>query len=196
MPEVSTPPGAALDNRTVLRDLAAAREIEEAVERLIALRDERYSQSRPRYWGVVDFSRDSAEPRLFVLDVKQGEAKGYLCAHGRGSEGASDDGHANVFSNMPGSEATSLGIYRCAETYEGGNGYSLKLDGLEATNFNAQDRHIVMHGANYVSEAFAKANGRIGRIGRSEGCPALDHKHAKTVIDQLKQGSFLIHWKA
>jgi L,D-transpeptidase-like protein len=43
-----------------------------------------------------------------------------------------------------------------------------------------------------VSEEFAK---KYKRIGRSEGCPALDHKYSRTVIDQLKQGSFLILWK-
>ena len=110
-----------------------------------------------------------------------------------GSEGPSDDGFANVFSNKRGSNATSLGIYRCAETYEGHNGYSLRLDGLEPTNSNARDRAVVVHGADYVSEEFAR---RHSRVGRSDGCPALDHKHARTVIDQLKLGSLLMHWAA
>jgi hypothetical protein len=191
--ETASVAAAAPNDEAVLREMAQAHGIEEPVDCLIALRNERYPQSRPRYWGVVDFGLHSAKPRLFVLDVKAATATAYLCAHGRGSEGASDDGYANIFSNVPGSEATSLGIYRCAETYQGANGYSLKLDGLEATNSNARDRYIVMHGATYVSKEFAREHGRIGR---SEGCPAVDHDYAETIIDQLKEGSFLIHWRS
>ena len=48
-----------------------------------------------------------------------------------------------------------------------------------------------MHGAHYVSKDYVK---KYGRIGRSEGCPALDHKFTNKVIDELKHGSFLNHW--
>lgn len=47
---------------------------------------------------------------------------------------------------------SSLGIYRCAETYEGKHGYSMRLDGLEPTNSLARERAIVIHSADYVSE--------------------------------------------
>ena len=75
---------AAPNDEAVLREIAQARGIEESVDRLIALRNERYPQSRPRYWAVVDFGRHSAKPRLFVLDVEAGTATAYLCAHGAG----------------------------------------------------------------------------------------------------------------
>lgn len=180
-------------DEAILKELGVAHEISAPVELLIALRNDRYADSRPRYWAVVNFDIHSAKPRMFVIDVVNHVVNSYLCAHGIGSEGANDDGMANVFSNKKKSKATSLGIYRCAETYiSEKNGYALKLDGLEDTNDNARSRLIVVHGANYVSEEFAKKNKRVGR---SEGCPALDHKHARTVIDQLKLGSFLIHWK-
>jgi hypothetical protein len=162
------------------------------MERLIALRNERYPQSHPRHWGIVNFDLHSAKSRFFVFDVVSQTSTPYLAAHGKGSEGPTDDGFADVFSNKSGSNASSLGIYRCAETYQGHNGYSLRLDGLELTNSNARSRAIVVHGADYVSEEFTK---KYGRIGRSDGCPALDHKHARTVIDQLKLGSMLLHWK-
>jgi len=181
------------DDEAILRALAEPLDLDVPMERLIALRNDRYPESRPRYWGIVDFDLHSAKPRLFVFDIVPQTAASYLCAHGIGSEGPSDDGFANVFSNKKGSNASSLGIYRCAETYIGKNGYSLRLDGLESTNSNARSRKIVVHGADYVSEKFAE---RYGRIGRSEGCPALDHKYARMVIDQLKLGSLLIHWKA
>ena len=184
-------PGAGEDEN-VLRELAQLHDLELPMERLIALRNDRYANSRPRYWGIVNFDLHSAKPRLFVFDVIDRTVASYLCAHGRGSEGATDDGMANVFSNRSGSKASSLGIYRCAETYNGENGYSLKMDGLETTNSNARSRAIVVHGADYVSERFAEKHRRIGR---SEGCPALDHSYARSLIDQLKLGSLLVHWK-
>lgn len=178
----------------ILRELSEETKIAFPVERLIELRNDRYPTSRPRYWGVVNFDLHSGKPRLFVLDVVAEEVTAYLCSHGIGSEGPTDDGFANVFSNVSGSNASSLGIYRCAETYHSSkNGYSMKLDGLEDTNSNARSRYIVMHGASYVSKAFVQ---EYGRVGRSEGCPAVDHVYAKKVIDQLKLGSLLIHWKA
>lgn len=185
---------ASRSDESILRELAAEAQIVFPIERLIELRNELYATSRPRYWAVVNFDLHSGKPRLFVLDVVAEEVTSYLCSHGIGSEGPTDDGFANVFGNIPGSNATSLGIYRCAETYQShNNGYSMKLDGLEDTNSNARSRGIVMHGSNYVSEAFVQT---YGRIGRSEGCPAVDHAHARKLIDQLKLGSLLIHWKA
>lgn len=182
----------AQNDEAILQELAAAHELDVPADRLIRLRNERYPQSRPRYWGIANFDLHSSKPRFFVFDVASQSVSPYLCAHGVGSEGPSDDGFANTFSNTEGSNATSLGIYRCAETYSGHNGYSLRLDGLEETNSRARVRAVVIHGADYVSKKFSD---NYGRIGRSEGCPALDHEYSSTVIDQLKQGSLLLHWK-
>jgi len=178
-------------DEAVLHILGAQSGVLPAVEEMIAMRNTQYPNSRPRYWGVVNFSRHSSKKRLYIFDVAKETVSSYRCAHGIGSEGPTDDGMANIFSNVPGSHCTSLGIYRCAETYTGSNGYSMRLDGLESTNSNARSRYIVMHGAHYVSKAYANKHGRIGR---SEGCPALDHKFTKRVIDELKHGSFLNHW--
>ena len=71
----------------------------------------------------------------------------------------------------------------------GKNGYSLRLDGLDrGFNDRARDRAIVMHGAPYVSEAFARAQGRLGR---SWGCPALRDAVARDVIDLVKGGGLV-----
>jgi L,D-transpeptidase catalytic domain len=183
---------AALDEG-VLRNLAALHGLQEPAERLIAHRNEKRPQSRPRYWAVVNFNLHSRNPRLFVFDVLSGVVRSYLCAHGIGSEGGGDDGMADVFSNEDGSKASSLGIYLCAETYFGDNGYSLRMDGKEPTNFNARHRAIVIHGASYVSEEVV---GSSGRVGRSWGCPAVDVRHAQDVIDALKEGSLLNIWKS
>lgn len=141
---------------------------------------------RARRLAVIDYSRPSTEPRLWVFDLAQGRLlHAEHVAHGRGS----GDNLAQRFSNRDGSHQSSLGLFRTGETYQGGNGYSLRMDGLEpGVNDAARDRLIVMHGAAYVDPAQAA---RQGRLGRSYGCPALRPQVARAVIDTLKQDQLL-----
>jgi hypothetical protein len=82
---------------------------------------------------------------------------------------------------------TSPGLFVTDAPYVGRNGYSLRLRGLEpGVNDNAWARAIVMHGADYVSRAIAS---RLGRLGRSHGCPAVPAAVARRIIDTLKGGS-------
>ncbi len=135
---------------------------------------------------IVDFSKDSDEKRLFVVDLKNKKLLYHcLVAHGKNS----GETYAAHFSNQLNSLQSSPGFYRTAETYQGKHGYSLRLDGLETgINDQARKRSIVMHGANYVSEAFIQ---KFGRLGRSWGCPALPIKETHAIIDQIKNGSCL-----
>jgi hypothetical protein len=139
-----------------------------------------------RHLAVIDYSLPSTQPRLWVFDVAQGRLLFQeLVAHGRNT----GERLAERFSNVEGSKMSSLGLFQTAETYYGSNGYSLRLRGLDpGFNDNALARAIVMHGAPYVSESIAD---RIGRIGRSWGCPALRPEVARTVIDTLKGGALL-----
>ncbi len=148
-----------------------------------------------RLLTVIDYSRASTQPRLWVLDLEREQLLfEELVAHGQGS----GENFATRFSNADGSHQTSLGLFRTADTYVGGNGYSLRLDGLEAGfNDRARERAIVMHGAPYVSDDNVRA---VGRLGRSHGCPALRPSIARSVIDTIKQGSLVFayypdkHW--
>jgi hypothetical protein len=146
----------------------------------------------PRYWSIVDFNQCSSEKRLYVFDTDQEKVECYYVSHGRGSEGAKDDGFAEIFSNVSGSNCSSLGIYLCAELYDGKHGLSMRLDGLESTNSNVRARSIVMHGADYVSDDFIQKNRRIGR---SEGCFAVENAVIRQLVNELKNGSLLIAWK-
>ena len=130
---------------------------------------------------VIDYSRPSTEKRLWVFDLEtRALLFEELVAHGRGS----GDNVATAFSNTPESHQSSLGLFRTEDTYVGRNGYSLRLRGLDAGfNDQAYDRAIVMHGAPYVSDDFARAQGRLGR---SWGCPALREGIAREVIDTVK----------
>ena len=62
-----------------------------------------------------------------------------VVSHGRNSGG----NYAVSFSNRTGSHQSSLGFYLTGETYQGRNGYSLTLDGLEkGINDKARERAI------------------------------------------------------
>ena len=136
--------------------------------------------------AVIDYSLPSTSKRMWVFDLKTNKLMyNELVAHGQGT----GDNLARNFSNKDGSHQTSLGLFTTAETYHGGNGYSMRMNGLEpGTNDNARSRAIVVHGAPYVNPARAKAQGRLGR---SWGCPALRPEVAKEVIDNLKNGQML-----
>jgi hypothetical protein len=135
---------------------------------------------------VIDFSRRSTEKRMWVYDLRSHTLLfDELVSHGRGSGQAL----ATAFSNDAESNRSSLGLYRTGETYMGKHGYSLRLDGLEpGFNDHARQRAIVMHAAEYVNAAAARAQGYLGR---SLGCPALRPEIAKSVIDAVKGGGLL-----
>jgi hypothetical protein len=136
--------------------------------------------------AFIDYSRPSTQPRLWVFDVAAGKLLyEEVVAHGRGS----GENIARVFSNAEGSHASSLGLFLTRETYQGRNGYSLRMDGLEpGINDAAMQRAIVMHGAPYVDPRQAQ---RQGRLGRSFGCPAVREAVARGMIDVLKDGQFV-----
>jgi hypothetical protein len=119
--------------------------------------------------GMVDFSRPSSEPRMFIVDIMQGSVKSYFVAHGRGSD-PEHDGFLKTFSNESGSYATSRGAYMTLEWYKGKYGSSMRLAGLDRDNNLAVDRAIVVHEAWYSSPEMLK---KWGKLGRSEGCFAV-----------------------
>jgi hypothetical protein len=142
--------------------------------------------SAPATLTIIDFTRPSTEKRMWVYDLRSHDLLfDEWVSHGRGSGKTM----ATAFSNTPESNMSSLGLFRTAEAYEGHNGYSLRLDGLEpGINDNARDRAIVIHGAPYVNPAMARAQGYLGR---SLGCPAVRPAIAHALIDAVKGGGLL-----
>jgi hypothetical protein len=136
-----------------------------------------------KFIGVVDFSANASKARFFIISMKTGVVKAYHVAHGSGSDRA-NDGYAESFSNVSGSNASSLGYYLTAETYSGKHGLSLRLDGLSSTNSNVRSRAIVIHGASYVYDKNIKA-------GRSEGCLAVSNASRTTVVNMMKSGALI-----
>ena len=136
--------------------------------------------------AIIDYTIPSRIQRLWVIDLKNQKLLfEEHVAHGQGS-GADIP---NAFSDRDGSHQTSLGLFLTDATYQGGNGYSLKLQGLsKGFNESAMRRLIVMHGARYVNPVAALT---MGRLGRSWGCPAVRTEVAKPMIDTLKLGQFI-----
>ncbi|MEO6103457.1 MAG: murein L,D-transpeptidase catalytic domain family protein [Pseudoxanthomonas sp.] len=139
--------------------------------------------------AVIDYSLSSLKPRLWVFDLARPELLYQeVVAHGQGS----GDDVPTRFSNNDGSHQSSLGLFYTRDTYQGHNGYSMRMQGLEpGVNDAAMARAIVMHGADYVNPEGGK---RMGRLGRSWGCPALRKAVAKPIIDLLKDGQFVFSY--
>ena len=141
----------------------------------------------PPVLTLIDFGQPSQQKRLWVINVDQGKVLFHtLVAHGK----ASGADVPLAFSNKDGSEMSSLGFYRTAPTtYSGKHGLSLKLHGLDpGFNTNAETRAVVLHGAEYVCADFVKAHGRLGR---SQGCPALPVAETAAIVRAIKGGSVL-----
>ncbi|KAA9332853.1 murein L,D-transpeptidase catalytic domain family protein [Adhaeribacter soli] len=136
--------------------------------------------------SIIDFNKASSENRLWIIDIKSKKLLyNTLVAHGKNS----GENYARKFSNVPQSEMSSLGFYATNQTYIGKHGLSLKLTGLDkGFNHNAFQRAIVIHGANYVSKSFVNQHGRLGR---SQGCPALPVAQSSDIINTIKNNSCL-----
>ncbi len=141
---------------------------------------------KKQIFSVIDFQDPSTEKRLWVFNMKNNKLifRG-LVAHGSHTGG----NYAKHFSNVSGSRESSLGLYKAGKAYYGNDGYSMHLIGLTpGFNTNAYRRNVVMHGASYVSESFAH---RVGRLGRSFGCTALNKRYSRKVINTVKDGTLI-----
>ena len=135
---------------------------------------------------IVDLSQPSTHKRMYVVDlIKKRLLFNTYVAHGRNS----GDLVPNQFSNTQSSFQSSLGFYQTLNTYMGKHGLSLQLKGLEkGFNDNVFNRNIVLHGADYACEDFIR---KTGRLGRSQGCPAVPYADSKGIIQAVKGGTCL-----
>lgn len=137
--------------------------------------------------AIVDYSRPSAEARLFLVTMETGDVQAFRVTHGKGSD-PTHTGRLQSFSAVDGSEATSRGAYRTAELYTGQHGRSMRLDGLDGDNRSARARAIVVHAAAYAEPSMIAARGRLGR---SQGCFALASADLAPVLNFLGEGRLL-----
>jgi hypothetical protein len=187
-PSPSAFSGASVNAATTLARLAPAADpqvLELALSAMQCAQAQGFGAAADRL-AVIDYRRSSLKPRLWVFDLAAGRLLfEEVVAHGQGSGGDL----ATRFSNLNGSHTSSVGLFMTRESYDGRNGYSMRMEGLEpGINDQALARAIVMHGAPYVDVA----NGmKQGRLGRSWGCPAVREAIARRMIDVLKGGQFV-----
>lgn len=136
--------------------------------------------------SICDFSQSSRKKRLYIIDVNEKKVLiNTYVAHGRNSGGE----FARSFSNSAESHKSSLGFYVTRSTYTGVHGLALKIEGVEkGINDRAYARNIVIHGSNYIGDAFMEANPFNGR---SFGCPAVPSDEVEEVVNTIKDGSCL-----
>jgi hypothetical protein len=141
---------------------------------------------RTEFLGIIDYKQYSHNPRLFLVDMQTGRVEKLLVSHGEGSD-PKNSGYATIFSNRDNSHMSSLGAFITAETYNGKNGLSLRIDGIEESNSNMRKRAVVIHGSDYTKES-------LNPIGMSWGCPAVNHVLAKALIQKIKAGVLFYSW--
>ncbi len=131
--------------------------------------------------AIADFGLPSSAPRFFLVELLRGTTTSLLVSHGRGSD-PDHSGMLQSFSNVVGSLATSEGAYLTGQAYDGINGPSRRLIGLDPTNSHAEERAIVIHSAAY---AHADMIARQGKLGRSDGCFAFGEQDIGLVLARL-----------
>ena len=146
-----------------------------------------------RFLTIIDFTKPSNVPRLFVLDVKKKEvALSSIVSHGVGS----DPDSVTIpyrFSNVDGSRASSVGFYLTGKTYfnyRPQDSLGLCLFGLDSGyNDAAAPREIVVHYG--ATEGRGKVYVTDTGAGRSYGCPALPLSTNKRFIRLMEGGNLL-----
>jgi hypothetical protein len=137
--------------------------------------------------AIVDFSQPSADPRFHVVNLYTGEVESYRVAHGRGSD-PDHSGYVERFSNNFGSYASSNGAYATGDYYDGKYGLSMKVRGLDWSNYNAEPRAIVIHNAWYAEDDMIPLHGKLGR---SEGCFAMSRENQYKAMRKLAGGRMI-----
>lgn len=133
---------------------------------------------------IIDFTQSSCKKRFYTIDLDRRAVRYHTyVSHGKNT----GEDMARAFSNIVHSNQSSLGFYVTAETYIGSKGFSLKLDGPEkGVNDNLRERAVVIHAADYVSEGWIR---KVGRLGRSQGCPALPNDLSREIINTIKNNT-------
>ncbi|AVQ23438.1 murein L,D-transpeptidase catalytic domain family protein [Fusobacterium nucleatum subsp. nucleatum ATCC 23726] len=181
-----------LEIKTMYRDLSLNDKVSfscfnNAIHGLEKIEDlEIFDSSNDNLLVMVDYTKPSTEERLFIIDLRKKQLLiSSLVAHGRGT----GDLYATNFSNKNNSYSTSSGFYLTGNIYNGKNGESLELYGLEkGKNDNARKRTIVIHSAYYANKSFAE---KYGRLGRSKGCLVLPTDLNTKIINLIFGGVVL-----
>lgn len=131
----------------------------------------------PKYLTVVDFSKSNKQERMFIINMETKTIENSLSVgHGKNS----GDEFAKNFSDTLGSRQSSLGFYRTPSEITKAHTkswYGLRMNGIEDSNDNANNRGIYMHPGGL----------------KSEGCFTLQmsQQEADKIMNKLKGDSLL-----
>lgn len=145
-----------------------------------------------RVFAIIDYTINSDEQRMFLIDRKTGEISKMAVAHGRYKSGffnlkLSDKKNSikeiKYYSNEINSMASSSGFFIAGQDHEGPKfGRSLVIHGLEeGINDNACERDVVIH------KQFLVTKSKVHML--SSGCPMVSPKYVDHVINLLKGSS-------
>lgn len=164
-----------------------------AVSKALSFKDHARIKNK-NFIMIVDMDMYDHELRGHLIDMRDFSSRSELCAHGAKSDKDGDQ-KAESFSNVSGSNMTSLGAMVFAENYVSGKKksgslsafqISRRIDGLESINDNVRSRACVLHDGFYVTPDRAKQK----RIGDSLGCYVFYYPVLKE-INPLVEGCLL-----
>lgn len=145
-----------------------------------------------RVFAIIDYTINSDEQRMFLIDRKTGEISKMAVAHGRYKSGffnlklgeqKNSIKEIKYYSNEINSMASSSGFFIAGQDHEGPKfGRSLVIHGLEeGINDNACERDVVIH------KQFLVTKSKVRML--SSGCPMVSPKYVDHVINLLKGSS-------
>lgn len=133
---------------------------------------------------LMDVSTHSGKNRFYIYNFKTNSIShsGLVC-HGVGKNSTEQK---PVYSNVVGSNCTSLGKYKIGKRAYSNWGINIhyKMHGLETCNSNAFKRHIVLHSYDYVAETEIYPSHLT--MGWSQGCPVVANGLMKQIDKLLK----------
>lgn len=137
------------------------------------------------YYVLVDFSIPSGKQRFFIYDLKNenGILSSY-CMHGSGKGNTAAQ---PKFSNEPGSGCSCLGRFVMIGKGSTKIKNSIRLRGLDKTNYMAETRGILIHSAGKVSRFYGQ-NDYIPLGIESRGCFTVSRDCVSKMM-QLYDGS-------
>lgn len=140
--------------------------------------------------AIVDYSLPSDRRRFFLINLKEKTFQTFPVSHATGSGTIA----AESFTNTEFRLKSSLG-FMSTKLHSGKFGNALRMVGLSASNTRinkqASTGPILIHGAEYVSEAHGN---KFGHLGRSFGCFAVPYENIQEIAAKLGENALVLSY--
>jgi hypothetical protein len=140
-----------------------------------------------RFCILIDMSLHSGLKRFFVWDlIRDSVSHRFVVAHGccDGPWSYAETKDSPGFSNKDGSHCSSLGKYSLGKRAYSEWGVNIKyiMRGLEATNSNAENRLIVFHSWDQITDEEVYPQGTV----EGWGCPTISNNSFRLIDPMIK----------